>query len=692
MLSKEVRVVIYFVFFFLGQIDATGKNIIGGYLQIKNLDNTIAHFRITLKLHINETEGGFSDNEVTVKMIKTVDGSVRDSFKLVRTASQSVSYSKETCAGSQELNTVYATFETDVLVHPEHYVDPKGYYLEWTDCCRAVNVVNLKNSESYTTTLRTQCPPIIQAYREFFNSTPTISDLNQFYICNSQPFIHQLTAGDLDGDSLNFSVVIPVGYHSGSKLPLEFASGCGPLDVVPGRPSLHADPKTGLLTVFPETNGYFAFGVLLEEYRNGQRISATIREYALHVVDCSLEAADKNVYLNDAPVTSTTICQGNTVTFIAKINPDWRYQWMRNGKEISGATANALEVSQEGEYSFNVFRSGDCAQTVESQKVHVTNANSSFKLEKHGTSTSCEQPGETVLVGPKDLHYSYNWYKNGSLLAEKSNLVIVIEPGNYWAIVESSLCNLFSDTLAIEQTSNSNMNVAIDPILPLCGNDDKPIALVGSPAGGVFQGAGVVDGVFYPNQAGIGVHELTYTISSTAPCPSSVARQTVEIHDSPKFDLLKEICVTNGIGFKIGVEESPGLRYEWLPKEGLNEPSISMPIVTTDVDRLYMLTVSNSNGCETSKAIQVKICSKFSIPDAFTPNQDGINDTWELKGIDKYPNAEVTIYNRWGNVIFHSNGYTKPFDGSSNQAGVYHYKVKLDDELPARTGPLMLIR
>ena len=80
----------------------------------------------------------------------------------------------------------------------------------------------------------------------------------------------------------------------------------------------------------------------------------------------------------------------------------------------------------------------------------------------------------------------------------------------------------------------------------------------------------------------------------------------------------------------------------------------------------YYLTLTDNNGCETIKTYELpdgtETCLK--IPDIFTPNGDGTNDTWIIEGIDLYPDATVEIYNRWGDLIFKSTGYTEPWDGT----------------------------
>jgi gliding motility-associated-like protein len=69
------------------------------------------------------------------------------------------------------------------------------------------------------------------------------------------------------------------------------------------------------------------------------------------------------------------------------------------------------------------------------------------------------------------------------------------------------------------------------------------------------------------------------------------------------------------------------------------------------------------------------------IINTFTPNGDGVNDYWVIKGLDTYPDATVKIFNRYGNSIFESVGYARPFDGNRNgkplPAGVYYYIINL---------------
>lgn len=80
----------------------------------------------------------------------------------------------------------------------------------------------------------------------------------------------------------------------------------------------------------------------------------------------------------------------------------------------------------------------------------------------------------------------------------------------------------------------------------------------------------------------------------------------------------------------------------------------------------YIVTVTDYNNCvfdETFMLNEINI-SCLEIPTLFTPNGDGSNDVWNIKGIGLYPNVEIEIFSRWGNVIFESKGYTEPWDGT----------------------------
>jgi gliding motility-associated-like protein len=85
------------------------------------------------------------------------------------------------------------------------------------------------------------------------------------------------------------------------------------------------------------------------------------------------------------------------------------------------------------------------------------------------------------------------------------------------------------------------------------------------------------------------------------------------------------------------------------------------------------------------------------ISKAFSPNNDGINDVWNIGNVSIYPSTEVTIYNRWGQSVWKSGrGYPSPWDGKSNGVDLpidsYHYVIDLHNGSKPIIGDVTIVR
>ena len=81
------------------------------------------------------------------------------------------------------------------------------------------------------------------------------------------------------------------------------------------------------------------------------------------------------------------------------------------------------------------------------------------------------------------------------------------------------------------------------------------------------------------------------------------------------------------------------------------------------------MTYNNSNKCSSSDAVTINVEKRIVIPNVITVNGDGANDTWFIENIENFPDVEVLIYNRWGNLVWKSNGYDKQWDGTNYRNG-----------------------
>jgi gliding motility-associated-like protein len=104
-------------------------------------------------------------------------------------------------------------------------------------------------------------------------------------------------------------------------------------------------------------------------------------------------------------------------------------------------------------------------------------------------------------------------------------------------------------------------------------------------------------------------------------------------------------------------------------------------------------------GCNTFASIDVIILARVKPYDAITPNGDDLNDYWSIDNISSYPEATITVIDRWGVPVFEGSGATyeeRPFrgkkDGKLLPTGVYMYRIKPNDYYPDVVGSLTIIR
>lgn len=127
-----------------------------------------------------------------------------------------------------------------------------------------------------------------------------------------------------------------------------------------------------------------------------------------------------------------------------------------------------------------------------------------------------------------------------------------------------------------------------------------------------------------------------------------------------------------------------GVTYLWTPASTIASPTSLQTIALPQTTTTYFLTASSLN-CTLSDEVVITITDQFVIPGSFSPNDDGVNDTWVIKGIDLYPNAKVTIYDRWGQEILDVVGYSasKSWDATHNGRkvtdGTFYYIIDLRD-------------
>ena len=155
----------------------------------------------------------------------------------------------------------------------------------------------------------------------------------------------------------------------------------------------------------------------------------------------------------------------------------------------------------------------------------------------------------------------------------------------------------------------------------------------------------------------------------------------------------KKVFLGQSITLK-GNATGDNITYSWSPIDYLDDPTKLNPIATPPNDITYTLTV-NSNCNVSTDEVFVKVYPKIEIPNTFTPNGDGINDTWNIPAIAAFTNPKLKVVNRNGQLVFESTN-AQPWDGKTHgknlPTGVYYYTLYLNEDFKIYSGWVLLTR
>ena len=319
----------------------------------------------------------------------------------------------------------------------------------------------------------------------------------------------------------------------------------------------------------------------------------------------------------------------------------------------------------------------------------VTASNNGFCV---GEQTTLTVQGGSLVAGS-----DWVWYENscgGTSVGTGSS--VTVSPDNsatYFVRAEGGTCGA---------TSCASIFISVDEVIVHCNPFDTicgigpPFALQGGePDGGFYAVNGVNTDVFSPVDVGVGAHIITYTYTSpqngcTASVDKSIVVKETDLEVEIKVDEFP--CSQGGVTLNPVVTNAQGfINYLW--SDGSYDPKITFAEEGT-----YSVLIEDGQECyATSNEIVVtseSLC--IEIPNTFTPNGDGKNDTWNLY-FDEYDNAELIVLSKWGAKVFITTSREVHWDGKSNDgaelpAGVYYYVLKLNDGEKEQNGTITLLR
>ena len=250
--------------------------------------------------------------------------------------------------------------------------------------------------------------------------------------------------------------------------------------------------------------------------------------------------------------------------------------------------------------------------------------------------------GTSFTVAPSA---STQYTINGSDAIGCSNL-----PGSY-VLVDIAVTNMTLNVVGTTSVLCANASTGSASITVLGGTPAYTFNWL--PAGGT-------------SSVGINLSQAIYTVSVSDVnlCTNSTTVQILGV-STPLNVFIKDTIRPDCGNFVNGTVEigvtggTPSYTYLW-------NNGVTSAINNNITSGSYTVVVSDANNCTVQFDYQLDCFTELFIPEIFSPNGDNLNDKFEIKGIYNFPNNKLTIYNRWGAMVFQKEKYNNDWDGKSN--------------------------
>ena len=408
--------------------------------------------------------------------------------------------------------------------------------------------------------------------------------------------------------------------------------------------------------------------------------------YWLKVLRNNCPASDTINIISGDPVFSlgadTFFCAGQSIqigTSVAAAS----YKWKRNTTNLP-QTTSYITVNTAGTYILTLSGVGGCSK---SDTIEVADGTPIISLSQ-STVSFCDKDSiqVTASVAAPNNGGSFSWEPAGVTTPS----VYIKTPGKHTI-----------KYLAPNGCTNSDFATAFVKPLPypklrkdtfLCSTDTLKIGTT-TYAGATYQwNDGSTNTYIIARDSG------WYSVTNTL--NGCIAKDSVRINRGrmPVAFAGLDQTIFEGTYLQLFATTGPNNKtYSWSPKLFLSDTTIYNPVATPLITTPFYLKVVSPDKCEAFDTVLITVKPfRLDIPNSFSPNGDGINDTWNLGELGLSSQARVTIYDRGGREVFTSNGYNVKWDGTRNgkpvPAGTYYYIIEPGFKFARRTGWVLLIR
>ncbi|MCB0643271.1 MAG: PKD domain-containing protein [Phaeodactylibacter sp.] len=698
-------------------IESSAKHIIGGVLTYECLGNGLYHFTLKMYRDCSDPTAGNFDQFAPISFYKGNSPFPEETIHI----------------GPDIVTDLEPDIDNPCLILPPNIcVEEAIYTFDWVfgdwpstepytvsyqRCCRNVTITNVVDPGSIGATFSVEITPESQ---EECNNSPVFENFPPIVICQGEPidFLHNAT--DVEGDQLIYELCAPLegGGLAGTGGVPGGPNGCNgvtpdpacpppydPVDYVPpytplnplgGNPQVTIDPITGMITGVPDILGQFVVGVCVKEYRNGELLSVIQRDFQFNVASCEpVVFADiqEDSLLGEQYYLLEACAEDNPLTIIneSTLNPFLdNYNWnftladtLFESTELEPTITFPGPGLYEGQFLINPgFLCADTARVLVEIYPEVL-ADFSY------TYDTCEA-GPVFFVDestadPTPLE-SWLWNFGDNEVYEGRNPTHVYEePGNFLASLLVEDIHGCEDGISVNVTYFPVPNLII--VSPDAEADCPPSEInflnLSSPVDETYEifwefGDGGIDSVLSPSHTYTepGTYSVAVNIVSPIGCETdTLFEDLIFIDELPVADFRYSPDYFSNLQPDITLVESAerAVHWDWYinGERKSTDPIWSYSFPDTGQQEV-MLIVTHRFGCVDTLIQYVDVAPeiRYYLPNAFTPNDDNLNDlflgTGILRGIQEF---ELQIWDRWGGLIFETDDPLEAWNGRQFNTG-----------------------
>jgi gliding motility-associated-like protein len=282
----------------------------------------------------------------------------------------------------------------------------------------------------------------------------------------------------------------------------------------------------------------------------------------------------------------------------------------------------------------------------------------------------CE--GDTLNLSANTIDGAlYTWTQNGNVIATGQQIVQIVnvstnDGGQYIISGNSPSCEIASDTVMV--VVNTNPILSIDNV-SICAGDTASLLVQGIDGGTVLWD--YENSTDNPLLVAPESGATTYTAIGTDSdgCVDTTSA-TVQVENIPEVTLsTMPVC----LGEKATVVASGANNYLW----SIGATGNPLVFIIESPQTISVTGYSALNCFDTASIFLNPMICVLDIPNVITPNGDNVNDCFRIGGIELFEQSKLTIFNRWGKVVYSSEEYVNDWDGGNCSAGTYYYIVEV---------------